>query len=257
LDSQLKDQISQTQAWEQRNAEKDRVRALLEGEIRQHVEREDALKANCAAFELQLTRIGESLAQTRARVDAEEASRAAAEARVEELSQLQIAAGRELAERARLEKQLRLRLEEGAKRLTDCEARLLEAERLVGEKLKALQAAEARVAGLAQREANLERELVCSQQTHQSLETKAKTLAAAHQAAAEELVQLRGQAARHATSEQQLRRELEVQAAELQRCKEELARVLRAAHEREEARQKIVNALESQFKEGLAKLTSL
>jgi chromosome segregation ATPase len=131
LDSQLKDQISQTQAWEQRNAEKDRVRALLEGEIRQHVEREGALKANCAAFELQLTRIGESLAQTRARVDAEEASRAAAEARVEELSQLQIAAGRQLAERARLEKQLRLRLEEGAKRLSDCEAKLLEAETLV------------------------------------------------------------------------------------------------------------------------------
>ncbi|MGO8928892.1 MAG: response regulator [Limisphaerales bacterium] len=257
LESRLEDQVSQTQAWEQRNSETERARALLEGEIRQHVEREDGLRAKCAAFELQLTRISESLVESRARAAAEETSRAAAEGRLEELSELQIAAGRELAERARLEKQLRQKLEEDAKRLSDCEASLSAAETLVGEKAKALQAVEARVAVLADRESYLERELADLQQANQSLEAKANALAVTQQAAAEELVELRGQAVRLANSEQQLRHELEVQVTELQRSKEELTRVLQAAHKREEERQQIINALESQFKEGLAKLTSL
>jgi chromosome segregation ATPase len=249
--------VSQTRTWEQREAEAEQARALLESEVRRHVEREDGLKAKCAAFELHLARINESLAQTRATVAEEEASRLAAEGRVEELSQLQIAAGRELAERARREKQLRQKLEEGAKRLSDCEASLSAVESLVGDKTRSLQAAEARVAVLAEKESRLERELVLSQQTSQSLEAKANALAATHQAAAEELAELRAQAARGASSEERLRRELEAQVIELQRSKEEITRVLQAAHEREEARQQTINALESQFKEALAKLTSL
>ena len=256
-ESQLKDQIIQTQAWEQRNAENERARSLLEGELRQHIEHEDELKAKSAALELQVARIGESLAQTRARVADEEARRAAIEGRVDELSQLQIAAGRELVERARREKELRHKLEEGAKRLSDCEASLLAAETLVGNTNRALQAAEARVAALAERESNLERELLCSQQSNQALAAKADALAARHQAAAEELVELRRQAAQSASNEEQSRRELETQSLELQRSKEELARVLQGARERGELRQQMINALESQFKEGLAKLTSL
>jgi chromosome segregation ATPase len=257
LESRLEDQVSQTQTWEQRNAETERARALLEGEIRQHVEREDGLRGKCAAFELQLTRISECLVESRARAAAEETSRAAAEGRVEELSQLQIAAGRELAERARLEKELRQKLEEGAKALSDREANLSAAETLVGEKAKALQAADARVAGLTSRESYLEQELAHSQQTNQALEAKANALSVTQQAAAAELAELRGQTVQLANSEQQLRHELEVQVTELQRSKEELTRVLQAAHKRDEERQQIINALESQFKEGLAKLTSL
>ena len=257
LQSQLKDQISQTQVWEQRNAETNQARAVLEVVLKQHVEREDGLQIKCAAFELHLTRIGESLAQTRARVAEEEAGRAAAQDRVEALSQLQIAAGRELAERARQEKKLRHELEGSAKRLSHCEAILLAAETLVGDKTKALQTAEARVAVLAEKESNLERELVRLQQTSQSLEAKANALAVTHQAAAEELGELRGQVAQRARTEEQLRREIEVQVIELQRSKAELTRVLQAAHEREEVRQQTISALESQFKEGLAKLTTL
>jgi hypothetical protein len=52
---------------------------LLGREIRQHVEREDELRAKCAAFELQLAGKDESLAQTGARVAEEEVSEAAAE----------------------------------------------------------------------------------------------------------------------------------------------------------------------------------
>jgi uncharacterized phage infection (PIP) family protein YhgE len=190
-------------------------------------------------------------------VAAEEAGRAAAEDRVEALSQLQIAAGRELAERARQEKKLRLELEGSAKRLSDQEARMLTAETLVGHKTKSLQTAEARVAELVQREASLERELVRSQQTNQSLTAKTDALATAQQATAAELVELRAQAARRASSEEQLRRELEAQVVELQRGKDELARAVQAANQAGEARQQIIRALESQFKEGLAKLTSL
>jgi chromosome segregation ATPase len=230
---------------------------LLESEVRRHVEREDGLKAKCTVFELQLTRIDETLAQTRARVAAEEASRAAAEDRVEALSQLQIAAGRELAERARQEKKLRLELEGSAKRLSDQEARMLTAETLMGHKTKSLQAAEARVAELVQREASLERELVRSQQTNQSLTAKADALATAQQATAAELVELRAQAARRASGEEQLRRELEAQVIELQRGKEELARTVQATKQAGEARHQLINALESQLKDGLAKLTSL
>jgi chromosome segregation ATPase len=249
--------VSQTRTWEQREAEAEQARALLKSEVRRHVEREDGLKAKCTAFELQLTRIDQTLAQTRARVAAEEAGRAAAEDRVEALSQLQIAAGRELAERARQEKKLRLELEGSAKRLSDQEARMLTAETLVGHKTKSLQTAEARVAELVQREASLERELVRSQQTNQSLTAKTDALATAQQAAAAELVELRDQAARRASSEEQLRRELEAQVVEQQRGKDELARAVQAANQAGEARQQIIRALESQFKDGLAKLTSL
>ena len=131
-DSELKRQMSQAQAWEQRNAENERARSFLEGELRKHIEHEDGLKAKCTAFELQLVRIGESLAQTRAKVADEEASRAAIESRIEELCQLQIAAGRELAERASKEEQLRRELETQALELQcnkDELARVLQAAR--------------------------------------------------------------------------------------------------------------------------------
>ena len=65
------------------------------------------------------------------------------------------------------------------------------------------------------------------------------------------------QAAQRASDDEKLRRDLKVQIIELQRSKEELARLLQVAHERGEARQQIISSLESQFKEGLAKLTSL
>ena len=159
MESQLKDQISQGLAWEQRNAGTEQARATLEAELRRHLEREDETTAKCAALELHLKRIGESLAQTNDMLAKEEASRAAAQRRIEELSELQIAAGRELVERTRQEKQLR--------------------------------------------------------------------------------------------------RELEDQALELQRSKDEMARATEAARKAGEARQQIISALELQFKEGLARLTSV
>jgi hypothetical protein len=77
------------------------------GEIRQSVEREDGLKSKCPAFELQVMGIGESLAQTEARLAEEKASGAAAE--------------------------------ESGSRLSACEASSLAAEALVRDKVRSFQ----------------------------------------------------------------------------------------------------------------------